>query len=95
MVNVAVIVVDVVGVHVVVNDVTVNVIVLVLLLLLLLLFLVNSLSHFLPAQPMLLLLPHSVFVSQTKLMLSLMVLLHATCCHLPMLFPLSLITTQF
>jgi len=51
--------------------------------------------YFLPAQPMLLLYPHSVFLSQTKLMLSLADLLQATCCHLPALFPESLITTQF
>merc|ERR1719244_874464 len=51
--------------------------------------------YFLPAQPMLLLYPHSVFLSQTKLMLSLADLLQATCCHFPALFPESLITTQF
>jgi len=51
--------------------------------------------YFLPAQPMLLLYPHSVFLSHTKLILSLADLLQATCCHLPALFPESLITTQF
>ena len=51
--------------------------------------------YFFPAQPMLLLYPHSVFLSQTKLMLSLTDLLQSTCCHFPTFFPVSRITTQF